>query len=187
MVRNSELPYGRNIPLRTLIAQMLEEIPGVDIYSDNWHLSSDVNKAIGAYMYTILTSDCALAGNTIPSDPIQWRTWMAHKIGYETAWNVMYMKGITPCYLPLSIMTNNNEDLDYLVYPNPTNGTFSIDLGDNYNLVTVSIIGLNGKKIQSNTYKNSQLLDFTLNEPAGVYLLIIESGDKKSTIQLVKK
>jgi hypothetical protein len=187
MVRQFELPYGRNVPLRTLIAQMLEEIPGVDIYSDNWHLSSDVNKAIGAYMYTILTSDCALAGNTIPSDPIQWRTWMAHKIGYETAWNLMYMEGITPCYLPLSIMTNNKEDVDYLVYPNPTNGNFSIDLGDNYKLVTVSIIDLNGKQIQSNTYKNSQLLNFTLNEPAGVYLLVIVSGDKKSTIQLVKK
>ena len=29
MINQSELPFARNVPLRTLIAQMLEEIPGV--------------------------------------------------------------------------------------------------------------------------------------------------------------
>ncbi|MFT7157765.1 MAG: hypothetical protein ACI8Q1_002789 [Parvicella sp.] len=188
MVNQSELPYARNVPLRTLIAQMLEEIPGVDIYSDTWHLSSDVNKAIGTYMYTILTEDCALAGDPMPVDSTGWRTWMAHKIGYETAWNVMHMEGLTPCYgSPLSLMTNNNTDVDYLVYPNPTNGNFSINLGENNNLVTVTITDLIGKQIQSKTYKNIQLLDFTMNEPAGIYLLVIQSADKINTIRLVKQ
>jgi hypothetical protein len=100
MINQSELPYARNVPLRTIIAQMIEEIPGVLIYpiGDPWHLSSDVNKAIGTYMYTILTSDCTLPpAPNICSDSTQWRSWMAHKVGQEIAWNLMYQQGANSC------------------------------------------------------------------------------------------
>jgi hypothetical protein len=100
MINQSELPYARNVPLRTIIAQMIEEIPGVLIYpiGDPWHLSSDVNKAIGTYMYTILTSDCTLPpAPNICSDATQWRSWMAHKVGQEIAWNLMYQQGANSC------------------------------------------------------------------------------------------
>ena len=188
MVRDFELPHARNIPLRTLIAQMLEEIPGVEIYSDGWHLSSDVNKAIGTYMYTMLTSDCALAGELAPSDSAEWRTWMAHKIGYETAWHVMHLEGLNPCYSSaLSIQANQHVEPNYLVYPNPTNGNFSIDLGDNYHSVTITISDIIGKQILSKTYINTQLLNFTLNKPAGVYTVTIGSDKKISTTRIVKR
>ncbi len=51
-------------------------------------------------MYTLLTGDCALEGEPEPSDPTssEWRSWMAHKVGYTTAWDLMYMEGVTPCY-----------------------------------------------------------------------------------------
>jgi hypothetical protein len=56
---------------------------------------------------------------------------MAHKIGQRTAWNVMHMEEQTPCYtLPLSALTTDVEDDNYSIYPNPTNGSFSINLGD---------------------------------------------------------
>lgn len=100
MLNQSELPYARNVPLRTIIAQMIDEIPGVSVYApnDNWHLSSDVNIAVASYMYTILTSDCTLPpSDSICSDSTEWRTWMAHKIGQETAWNVMYLQGANSC------------------------------------------------------------------------------------------
>jgi len=190
MISQSELPYARNVPLRTIISQMLEEIPGVDIYpnGDPWHLSSDVNKAIGTYMYTILTSDCALEGDPEPTDSIQWRTWMAHKIGYTTAWTVMHMEGQYPCYgSTLSIKENKDLEIDFVAYPNPTNGTFSIDLGDNHNSVTATITDLVGNKIHRETYKNSQYLNFTLNEPKGIYFVVLELGDKKSVIKIVKE
>ena len=100
MVRNSELPHARAVPLRTLFAQMMEEVPGFDTYSDSWHMSEELNTAIAAYMYTLLTGDCALEGEPEPSDSTSsaWRTWMANKVGYTTAWTVMYLEGSTPCY-----------------------------------------------------------------------------------------
>lgn len=76
---------------------------------------------------------------------------------------------------------------NFLIYPNPTDGDFSIDLGDNHKVVTITLTDLVGKIILSNTYNDSQLLNFNIEEPAGVYLLIIESEDKKEAIRLVKE
>jgi hypothetical protein len=86
----------------------------------------------------------------------------------------------------LSIMESNFAN-ELLLYPNPTNGNFSIDLGKNYQAVTIIIADLKGEVIQSNTYNNSQLLNLKIEEPAGVYLLTIVSAGKKAVIRLVKE
>ena len=92
------------------------------------------------------------------------------------------------CYNVTSLgLIQNSFENEVLVYPNPTDGKFSIDLGEHYNSVTVTIADLLGRQILSKVYKNSQLLDFTLKEPAGVYLLMIESIDTKKVIRLIKE
>ncbi len=96
MVRNTELPQGRAVPVRTLLVQLMEAIPGQSGYRDNWHMHRDLDKAIGGYMYTLLTGDCALGEEPADKASGEWKSWMAHKIGYETAWNLMYMEGSAP-------------------------------------------------------------------------------------------
>ena len=83
MVRNSELPYARAIPIRTLYAQLKEAIPSQSAYSDSWHMHGNLDKATGAYMYTLLTGECNLGDQPIDQNSTEWQTWMAHKIGYE--------------------------------------------------------------------------------------------------------
>ena len=92
------------------------------------------------------------------------------------------------CYSITSVgIIENNFGNDLLLYPNPTNGNFSIDLGSNYQTVTITMTDLNGKLIQSKKYNKIQLLNMKLEKPAGIYLLMIESGDKKAVIRLVKE
>ncbi|MBL4704926.1 MAG: T9SS type A sorting domain-containing protein, partial [Flavobacteriales bacterium] len=92
------------------------------------------------------------------------------------------------CYLLTGVgLIESNFDNKLLLYPNPTDGDFSIDLGDNYSTVTITITDLNGKLIQSNKYYNSQLLNLKLEEPAGVYILMIKSDEKNAVIRLVKE
>ncbi len=74
---------------------------------------------------------------------------------------------------------------ELLIYPNPTKGNFTIDLGENTPSVSVTITDLRGKVLYSNSFNNSQILNSTLDEPAGIYLLQIESGEKKAVIRLV--
>jgi chitinase len=92
------------------------------------------------------------------------------------------------CYAVIGVgIIENDFGSGILLYPNPTDGDFSIDLGENSQLVTVTMTDLSGKVIQSKTYNDEQLLSLKIEEPAGVYLLVIESGNKKAVIRLVKE
>lgn len=97
MVRNNELPNARAIPIRTLFAQMRETIPSQSAYGDSWHMNKDLDKASATFMYTMLTGgECSLAAEPSDQNSAAWRTWYASKVGYETAYTLMYLKGNAP-------------------------------------------------------------------------------------------
>ncbi len=96
MVEESELPYARAIPIRTLYAQMQDEILGQSAYGDSWHMHPNLDRAIGAYIYTMLNGTCVLGDEPIDQNSEEWKTWTCHKIGYETAWNLMFLEADAP-------------------------------------------------------------------------------------------
>ena len=96
MIRDAELPHARAVPIRSLLAQMKDVIPAQSAYADGWHMNHDLDKATGAFMYTLLTGHCALGEEPLERESDQWRAWMAHKIGYETAWTLMHLNGRAP-------------------------------------------------------------------------------------------
>jgi hypothetical protein len=97
MVEQGELPHARAVPIRTLFAQMREATPDQSAYRDAWHMHSDLDKASGAFIYTLLTGNCALGEEPADQGSADWRTWMAHKIGYETAWTLMHLEAAPSC------------------------------------------------------------------------------------------
>ncbi|MCF2873352.1 MULTISPECIES: hypothetical protein [unclassified Tenacibaculum] len=94
MVRKSELPNARAIPIRTLYAQLKEAIPSQSAYSDNWHMHGNLDKATAAYMYTMLTGNCVLGSEPTDKNSNNWKEWMSQKIGHETAYRLAFFKGI---------------------------------------------------------------------------------------------
>lgn len=90
-----QLPYARTLPIRTIYAEMVDLKPDYIGHSDGWHLSSTTNRAISAYMYTLLTSRCAF--DPEPSQTLNggadWLKWMSKKVGHETAWTLTTLKG----------------------------------------------------------------------------------------------
>jgi hypothetical protein len=76
---------------------------------------------------------------------------------------------------------------EVLIYPNPSNGNFSVDLGKNYHAVKIKITDLNSRIILAKEYSNTQLLNLKLHETAGIYLLTIESAENRAVIRLVKE
>ena len=85
----------------------------------------------------------------------------------------------------LGVIENTYGD-ELLIYPNPTDGNFSIDLGHNYQTTGITLTDMSGSVIKSKNHTDSQLLNLKLEEPTGVYLLIIKSGSKQAVIRLVK-
>ncbi|MPM05072.1 hypothetical protein SDC9_51356 [bioreactor metagenome] len=84
-------------------------------------------------------------------------------------------------------VTENTFGDKFMVYPNPTDGNFSIDLGNVYQNTTISIFDVNGKLIETKSFSQTQIADMSMAAPAGVYLLKVNSGDKKAAITLVKE
>ncbi|MCJ8290902.1 MAG: SBBP repeat-containing protein [Crocinitomicaceae bacterium] len=73
------------------------------------------------------------------------------------------------------------------IYPNPTSGNFSIDLGAVYEFSVVSITDISGKLIDSKTITQSQIMNLNINEPAGIYTISVQTAEKKAIIRVVKQ
>ena len=74
-----------------------------------------------------------------------------------------------------------------LIYPNPTSGHFSIDLGDTYKNVEIVITDIHGKRIESKNTIQSQILSLSIDESTGIYFVSVTAGDKRAFIRLVKE
>jgi hypothetical protein len=75
----------------------------------------------------------------------------------------------------------------FSLYPNPTNGQFTIDLGDNYSAVKISVTDLTGRIVLDRTFSGKQILNLKLDAPAGIYLVAIESDERRAVVRLVKE
>ncbi|MFT4680020.1 MAG: hypothetical protein ACI9CU_001556 [Polaribacter sp.] len=83
-------------------------------------------------------------------------------------------------------VNTENEQVDWIsIYPNPTTNSFYIDLANNRNTGTVVIRNVIGEEIMSQEFENNQLLSFSIDEPAGIYLVTINSGGKVKTFRLL--
>lgn len=74
-----------------------------------------------------------------------------------------------------------------LIYPNPTSGNFSIDLGARYKSSIVSITDISGRLIDSRTINQSEILKLSIEGPRGIYIVSVQAGDNKAIIRLVKE
>ncbi len=80
------------------------------------------------------------------------------------------------------------EAEDLRVFPNPTTGGIQIDFNTLHDQVTISVMDLRGKLIQSKTVVTNRLVSYQLPEAAGVYLLKITYSDGKyRTVRVVKE
>jgi hypothetical protein len=79
----------------------------------------------------------------------------------------------------------NSFDKNLLVYPNPSSGDFSIDLGLEYESANIIITNVLGQVIYSTTMTQSKVLNLSLTEPAGVYFVSIETDYDKGVVQLI--
>jgi hypothetical protein len=72
------------------------------------------------------------------------------------------------------------------VYPNPTRGIVTIDLGEYLSEFIVNINDINGKLIRQSTYKNTKRFKLNLDVDSGIYFMTIKSRNKAATIRFVK-
>ena len=73
----------------------------------------------------------------------------------------------------------------FKMYPNPNDGNFTIELSDLHSgKVRIAISDLNGRIIYSNEL-TGEIMPLTINIPAGIYNLKIESGQHSFNQKLI--
>jgi subtilisin-like proprotein convertase family protein len=93
------------------------------------------------------------------------------------------------CTVSPALAVNDNTLTNFVVYPNPNNGTFTINFdADTTNPVEVKVFDLRGREVYSNNYINQSLFNETINLDAiqsAVYLLKVKNGNQSVTKKLV--
>ncbi len=85
---------------------------------------------------------------------------------------------------------NYINDSKIKIYPNPTTGSFILELkgGDPTNEVTVDIYGIRGEKVLSKVLKGERKHEFSLSDKLPwVYFLRAITGDNTETIKIIKQ
>ncbi|RFN58858.1 T9SS type A sorting domain-containing protein [Marixanthomonas ophiurae] len=73
------------------------------------------------------------------------------------------------------------------LYPNPTDGNFTIDLGREYSGVTVQIYNILGQLIADERYASAKFIQKEINTSAGIYFIKVSIAKKgSSTLRIVK-
>lgn len=74
------------------------------------------------------------------------------------------------------------------MYPNPTNGDFTIDLGKEYADVTLQIYNILGQLISSETYASAKIIEKEITSAAGVYFVRVNTAnDGSNTLRIIKQ
>ena len=89
---------------------------------------------------------------------------------------------------PLEPLQNGNDSSlpKPVVYPNPNNGNFKVDLINKCNFVKLTIVDPTGRITQRSISCDTQYLDMNLDGASGVYFLIFYSPGIKYTVKVVK-
>ncbi len=86
---------------------------------------------------------------------------------------------------------NGLDEFDFeslTVYPNPTNGTFTIDFGaSSYSSVEVTITNALGQVVSEANFENSPTFDMSINGTTGIYFVIIRAENRSSVVKIVKE
>ncbi len=92
------------------------------------------------------------------------------------------------CYAITQVgIIENQLNGEVNVYPNPTDGVFSIDLGESHPFVTTTLTDMQGNIIQTEEHINQDLIQIELDGASGIYFLTIESPEKSVIIKIRKE
>jgi len=72
-----------------------------------------------------------------------------------------------------------------VLYPNPGNGLYTLNLGCTFKETSVEIFDINNLKVYADTYLQHDVIQFYLDQPSGVYLVRVTNGNRTSIIKLM--
>lgn len=89
------------------------------------------------------------------------------------------------CISVMNVATTNHFVEPVSLFPNPTKGSFLLDLGVNHQDVDIRITNAIGQVILTEHFNEMRQMEFDVDFPKGIYFLEVQSDDKSATIKFV--
>lgn len=86
----------------------------------------------------------------------------------------------------VGIIENANAS-NFTIYPNPNNGTFQLDLGQNRNNISVRVTDANGKLLQTLEGVNGHILECSISVQPGIYFVEIQADGIIEVLRFMKE
>ena len=88
----------------------------------------------------------------------------------------------------IALGIEDNKLSNVSLYPNPSNGRFTIDLGKEYKEVTVQISNVLGQIISSEKYASTRKIENEINDSQEIHFVkVITSSGESTTLKVIKQ
>lgn len=116
---------------------------------------------------------------------LEYRDQFGFAFDSRTSVDYINVTPLASCGVPVTTI-DNVEDIS--IYPNPTTGNISLDLGRIPTEATIQIISIHGKVLTSKNVASEQYLNLSLKEyPSGLYLVTIQMETSTTTLKVIKE
>ncbi len=113
------------------------------------------------------------------TDEEAFALWRDDRLGYE---NIYFAN------TELGAQIGDSELLDeYIIYPNPTNREFIIEMPDNNMNIEISICNVQGQIIYEKSYSNPTVINIDIDFQQGIYFVNVTSAINTKTLKLIKQ
>jgi hypothetical protein len=86
------------------------------------------------------------------------------------------------CYIVTGIGLDESEDMNVLIYPNPSTGSILIHFEQKLSEVDVEIRSVDNKLVYRKAFEQKDRIDIELNEPAGMYFIYLITHQKQVSV-----
>ena len=95
---------------------------------------------------------------------------------------------ISDCINVTSIgIIENSFGENFKVFPNPTSGNLSINLGDRYSSIKAALFSIDGKLLGNYIFNNTNQIELLIEHPSGFYFIELSSSDNNMALVKVLK
>ena len=116
------------------------------------------------------TTDFAPGSSVFNLSPLGKRDVFIHKMSNNT----------------VSIPENNPVN-SFQVFPNPSEGLVTINLGSTHSHIELTVSDITGRKIMQKTFQGARQLKMTLPETAGMYFILVNADQHSELLKVIKK
>jgi subtilisin-like proprotein convertase family protein len=168
----------------------------VNVFNRSCNSNDNINATFDDQGSAIVCA-ATITGNVIPAQPLSalngqnpngvWTFGVVDQAADDTGTIVSYT--LTVCSKQFTLANDDFEFEAFELYPNPSNGNFTVKFVSNTgNDVKVNVHDIRGRQIFDKSYANNGTFNQTIsldNAQAGVYLLSVVDGGKKTVKRIV--